>query len=103
MKKYRYSFAPDQNAKGGVASAVIAAASLGILLICVGISFFMKGKGGSYIGAVGLFSLLLSAYGFYLGLKSFSEKKVNHKYSIIGSMGSGVLTVIWLGLFLSGI
>lgn len=103
MKKYRYSFAPDKNAEGGGASTLMAAISLGLLIACVLISFFMKGKGGNYIGAVGLFALLLSSYGFYLGMKSFSEKKVNHKYSIIGSLGCGILAVCWLGLFLSGI
>lgn len=103
MKKFRYSFAPDANAKGGVAATVSAMVSLVLLLGAALVSFAFEGRGGVYLGAVGLFSLLLSAYGFYLGIRSFSEKHVNHRYSIIGSLSSGVLAVLWLALFLVGI
>ena len=103
MKKFRYSFAPDANAKGGVAAAVSAGVSLALLLITAVISFAFEGRGGVYLGAIGLFALLLSGYGFYLGIRSFSEKHVNHRYSIIGSLSSGVLAVLWLALFLVGI
>lgn len=103
MKKYKYSFAPDANAKGGVEATIAAAVSLGFLVTASIISFAFEGRGGNYLGAMGLFSFLLSAYGFYLGIKSFSEKKVNHRYSIVGSLASGILAVLWLGIFLTGI
>lgn len=103
MKKFKYSFAPDANAKGGVAAAVAAAVSLTLLVVSSVVSFAFEGEGGYYLGAAGLFSFLLSVYGFYLGIKSFSEKHVNHRYSIIGSLSSGILAVLWLGIFLAGI
>ena len=50
-----------------------------------------------------LFAMLLSAYGFALGLSSFSEENRKHRTSMIGSILNGVILVIWLGLFLSGV
>lgn len=103
MKKFKYSFAPDANAKGGVEATAAAAISLVLLLIAAIISFAFEGKGGTFLGAMGMFSFLLSAYGFYLGIRSFTEKNVNYRYSIVGSLASGVLAVLWLALFLVGI
>lgn len=103
MKKFKYSFAPDANARGGVEATAAAGISLFFLLVASVISFALEGEGGAVLGAVGLFSFLVAAYGFYLGIKSFSEKHVNHRYSIIGSMSSGILAVLWLGLFLLGV
>lgn len=103
MKKFKYSFAPDANAKGGVEATIAAGVSLAFLLITAFVSFAFEGNGGTFLGAMGMFSFLLSAYGFYLGIKSFSERHVNHRYSIIGSLASGILAVLWLALFLVGI
>ena len=61
------------------------------------------GKLGGLIGGTGLFAMLLSAYGFALGLSSFSEENRKHRTSMIGSILNGVILVIWLGLFLSGV
>ncbi|QOV18039.1 hypothetical protein INP51_08200 [Blautia liquoris] len=103
MKKYKYSLEPDIKSKKGWESIVAAGISLALLLAGAVISLVMKGNGGTFLGAMGLFSFLLSAYGFYLGIQSFSEKNVNHRYSTIGSMASGILAVLWLALFLTGI
>ena len=61
------------------------------------------GKLGGLIGGTGLFAMLLSAYGFTLGLSSFSEENRKHRTSMVGSILNGVILVIWLGLFLSGV
>lgn len=103
MKRYKYSFAPDANAKGGVWAAAAGGLSLFFLLLTAVISFALEGRGGNWLGAVGLFSFLLSAYGFYMGIKSFQEKNVNHRYSVVGSLAGGVVMVLWLGTFLAGI
>lgn len=103
MKRYKYSFAPDANAKGGVLAAAAGGLSLFLLLLSAVVSFAMEGRGGIWLGAAGLFSFLLSAYGFYMGIKSFQEKNVNHRYSVAGSLAGGVVMVLWLGIFLAGI
>ena len=84
-RRYRYAFAKKREAAKGKWSVGLAAASLVL------------------IGGTGLFAMLLSAYGFALGLSSFSEENRKHRTSMIGSILNGVILVIWLGLFLSGV
>jgi hypothetical protein len=47
--------------------------------------------------------MLLSGYGFYVGMKSFEEEDVSPTCSVAGAILSGVVTVGWLTLFLTGI
>ena len=56
-----------------------------------------------FLGAAGLFSFLLSGYGFYVGMKSFKEEQVSHRMSVLGSITSGGMLVAWLALFLIGV
>ena len=93
-RRYRYAFAKKREAAKGKWSVGLAAASLVL---------FLDGKLGGLIGGTGLFAMLLSAYGFALGLSSFSEENRKHRTSMIGSILNGVILVIWLGLFLSGV
>ena len=81
----------------------LAAASLVLFIAAVVLALFFDGKLGGLIGGTGLFAMLLSAYGFTLGLSSFSEENRKHRTSMVGSILNGVILVIWLGLFLSGV
>lgn len=81
----------------------LAAASLVLFIVAVVLALFLDGKLGGLLGGTGLFAMLLSAYGFALGLSSFSEENRKHRTSMIGSILNGVILVIWLGLFLSGV
>ena len=47
--------------------------------------------------------MLLSVYGFYVGMKSFNERDVSPTFSIIGSIACGVMMVGWLTLVLIGL
>ena len=96
-RRYRYAFAKKREAAKGKWSVGLAAASLVLFAL------FLDGKLGGLIGGTGLFAMLLSAYGFALGLSSFSEENRKHRTSMIGSILNGVILVIWLGLFLSGV
>lgn len=102
-KRYKYSFAKKKEAEDGVFSSIMALVSVILFLIGSIASFVMGGKGGIYLGAMGFMAILFSVYGFYRGLRSFSEKDCNHKYSIIGSLANGVIVVGWIALFLIGI
>ena len=98
-RRYRYAFAKKREAAKGKWSVGLAAASLVLFIVAL----FLDGKLGGLIGGTGLFAMLLSAYGFALGLSSFSEENRKHRTSMIGSILNGVILVIWLGLFLSGV
>ena len=94
-RRYRYAFAKKREAAKGKWSVGLAAASLVLFIVAVVLALL--------IGGTGLFAMLLSAYGFALGLSSFSEENRKHRTSMIGSILNGVILVIWLGLFLSGV
>ena len=98
-RRYRYAFAKKREASKGKWSVGLAAASLVLFIAAVVLALFFDGK----LGGTGLFAMLLSAYGFTLGLSSFSEENRKHRTSMVGSILNGVILVIWLGLFLSGV
>ena len=51
----------------------------------------------------GFIAIGFSVYGFILGLKSFSEENRNVLYSKVGAVANGLLTVLWITMFLIGI
>lgn len=71
-RRYRYAFAKKREASKGKWSVGLAAASLVLFIAAVVLALFFDGKLGGLIGGTGLFAMLLSAYGFTLGLSSFS-------------------------------
>ena len=67
------------------------------------LAYSLGGSVGFIVGGVGLFATLLSVYGFIMGLLSFSEEGRSHKTSIIGSISNGIIMIIWLGIYLTGL
>ena len=102
-KGRKYRFYEKPHTKNGIFSAVLAGISVVLLLTDLIISFAYRGKGGIIIGGIGLIAFMLSLYGFIMGMRSFREKSVSNLYSIVGSIGCGVMGVVWLTLFLTGI
>ena len=102
-KRYRYAFAKKKEARKGKISTGLAAASLLLFGAAVTTAFFLEGELGFIVGGIGLFAMLLSVYGFVLGLSGFSEKDRNHRTSIIRSIANGIIMVGWLGIFLMGV
>ena len=101
-KKYNYNFI-RKHSQGGGTAVRLAILSGGLFVVDAVISFAFGGEAGVYAGAIALFAMLTSVYGFYLGLKSFREEKVSRRKSVIGSVSCGVLAVLWLSLFLIGV
>lgn len=102
-KRYKYAFAKQKHAQKGIVSSCFAGLSFTLFCISSFVSLVYHGKGGIFLGAIGLAAMGLSVYGFVLGLKSFSEKNRDQLYCKIGSVSNGILMVIWLALFLLGI
>ena len=97
-KRYRYAFAKKREAQQGKLSAVLAAVSLVLFVTAV-----LLGQYGYIVGGISLCAMLLSVYGFAMGLKSFSEENRTHKAGMIGSIANGIIMIGWLGIFLMGI
>ena len=102
-RRYRYAFAKKKEAQKGKLSTGLAAASLILFVAAVLLAFFMTGRFGYIVGGVSLCAMLLSIYGFAMGLKSFSEENRTHRTSMIGSIANGIIMIGWIGIFLTGI
>jgi uncharacterized membrane protein YsdA (DUF1294 family) len=48
-------------------------------------------------------AVLFSVSGFVIGMKSFKEKGKNYRFSVMGAMANGVISVGWLALILIGL
>ena len=102
-KRYRYAFAKKREAQQGKLSAVLAAGSLVFFFVGGFVVIFLQGQYGYIVGGISLCAMLLSVYGFAMGLKSFSEENRTHKAGMIGSIANGIIMIGWLGIFLMGI
>ncbi|MBR2765609.1 MAG: hypothetical protein IKE03_06480 [Blautia sp.] len=102
-KRYRYAFTRKKEAAGGKWS--VAMAVISVLLLPASVFYaFLNGGDKPYItGGLCLLAALLSVYGFFLGLGSFKEKNTGHLASIVGSLANGVISIVWLGIYLSGV
>lgn len=100
-KKYRYAFAKKSPAQDGVVSTIVGGLAVLLFFAAVILSAASKGEAGAAAGGLGVFSMLLSVYGFVLGMRSFKEQDKNYRYSIIGAMGNGIFAVCQLGIVLA--
>lgn len=81
----------------------LAVASLVFFAAAVTLALILEGSFGFIIGSMSLFAALLSVYGFIMGLRSFSEEGKSHRTSIIGSISNGIIMIVWLGIYLTGV
>jgi hypothetical protein len=101
-RRYRYAFAKKKEAGKGKLSVGISAASFLLFIADVLLAPNLQGNLGFLVGGIGLFAMLISVYGFIVGLRSFSEEDRMHRTSIVGSILNGIFMVCWLGIFLMG-
>ncbi len=101
--KKKYRFVEKVQSRDGKLATALAGASALLFVLVVIISFAAGGKAESFVGGLALTAALLSVYGFYVGMRSFSEKNVSSKFSLIGSILSGIIMIGWLTLFLVGL
>ena len=106
-KRYRYAFAKKREAQQGKLSAVLAACFTGFICDCSFAGIFLQGQYGYIVGGISLCAMLLSVYGFAMGLKSFSEEnrntqsrydrlycKRNHNDRMAGNLSDGNFRLI---------
>ena len=76
---------------------------LALLAIVSVISAFTRGGAGIYVGVVGITAMLLSIYGFYVGMRSFREPDAQVLFPVLGSLVSGITSVLWFAVLLMGV
>lgn len=86
--------------KGGRIATLIAICSLLIIASAIAISVVKKGEAGIYVGLMPIVSLVLSIFGFGVGLKSYTEDTKFLRYTYIGTISNAVIWISILGLFL---
>lgn len=99
----RYKFVKERYSKDGQISTLLAIVCIALLLCSSLVSFAMRGGAGVLVGGIALMTMLLSVYGFYLGLKGFSEKNCSNVVCIIGAISNGLIIVAFLAIYLIGI
>ena len=89
--------------EGKIASSLAGISAL-LLVLASFISFLMGGNAGPSVGALGLMALALAGYGFHVGFQALkSPPGTSSRITILGTLGAGVMTVIWLGIFFIGL
>lgn len=101
-KRYRYAFAEKERSTEG--QTVHSTCCSFICTVCDSCpsGILAAGKPWIYDRWDSLFAMLLSVYGFIMGLLSFSEENRNHRTSMVGSIANGMIMIGWLGIFLMG-
>lgn len=102
-KRYRYAFVKKKEAKNGKWSVFLACMSFVLFWTAVAVNYFLPESCGVIVGGVSAFAMMLSVYGFGVGLRGFSEEDRMHKSSIVGSICNGLIMIAWLVLYLMGV
>lgn len=103
MSKRKYKFTNKRHSVGGVLSSLMALSAVVLIVIAVIISFKAGGYGGEEVGTLSLMALVFSASGLVLGLLSYRETDRYYSFSFAGSLVSGIVTVLLVMLFFTGI
>ena len=97
-----YKFTNKRHTRRGLISSGI---SFFVLLLLSGLfylSYRQAGDVGSYAGFLGFLSMLASAVGLWMGVKSVEEEDQFYLFSYVGSILNGLLLVAWIILYVLG-
>ena len=102
-KNQKYSILNKKKALSGRLGVILGCISAAAFLFCVIVSVVAGGKGGTFIGAVGLASMLLPLYGLTECIKDLSANKNRIRITYLGAALCGAMFFLWLAIFLAGI
>lgn len=102
MKK-GYKFTDKKQSPMGISSSIIGIIAVGLIIYGINVSFKADGYGGSIIGILGSISMVLSAVGLVLGLRSFKNDDVFYLFSWFGSIINSISLIFTLSMILIGI
>lgn len=104
-RRYRYAFALQKQAGGGVYSVILAVASFLLFVAAIVVSLILRGEAicQAVLGGLSVGAVLLALYGFVMGMVSFAAEDRNHSMCAAGAIANGLQLVGWLGLYLMGV
>lgn len=103
VKKANYKFTNKKHAKNGIVSTALASVSLLMFLALIYVSYLQKGKGGIYIGSIGLTAFIISIIGLLFGILGFKEKEAYYLFCKIGSVVNMLIILVWSCIYLVGV
>ena len=102
-QKYRFSIRKDENDTGSIRSLLCALASMAALAAGIILSFIHRGSGPEYVGALGLCSLIISAFGLVSGLVQLNGAQKGRRNPLLGTLLCGIIAIVWVVLIVAGI
>ena len=99
----KYGQAKLKHAKKGVISCVIAACVLVVLTLMLIKVYISRGAAATFVGGLGLVSVIASMAGCVFGYKGFREREKNYLTCKIGIGGNIFLVFIYIAIFLRGL
>ena len=102
-RKPMYSFAEKKHSKRGITASVLGGVSFLIFCVLAYLSFYFRGQGGQYLGAIGLTAMIMSFAGLILGFLSLTEKNSISFFPKLGAILNGVIFLGWVEIFLIGV
>ncbi|MDD3172265.1 MAG: DUF6142 family protein [Herbinix sp.] len=96
-------FSGRRHTKMGISSVIIGVFVILVFLTISVISGLAKGKGGFLLGVIGLLLFFLSVFGFVLAYKSFKKKDIFYRFPVIGIILNGLMTLLFIVIYLLGI
>lgn len=102
-KRKVYSFADRKYSSNSVTSAVLSVLSLLFLVGLLWVSFLLKGRASSWIGAMGLLGIVLAFSGLSFGFAGFKDDCKSYLCCKIGTLLSTLVIVGWFLIVCIGI
>jgi len=103
IRRPRYTFLQDESAPHFRAALVLSGVSLAVLCVLVVVSAAAAGGIGMTGGAAALAAMLTAWYAFAVSMRELVRRPVCVRLAVLGTVSSGVLSIVWLALLLSGV
>lgn len=102
-KNRKYGQAKLKHSKRGIVSCVLSGMVLIMLVTMLAKAYVSRGGAAPFIGALGLISMILAGYGFYMGLRGFKEREKDYLTCKIGVGCSGLFILGFILIFCRGL
>ena len=94
-KRQVYSFVEKKYSSNSIASAVLSVSSVLVLLMLLFISFLLKGRANTWIGAMGFAGILMAFGGLRYGFLGFKDECKSYFCSKLGTILGTVAIIGW--------
>lgn len=102
-KQKQYSFLEKKPSKRAKSAIRYGALSVGVFLILLMLAFLTSGSLPQASGGIGFMGVVLSMVGFITGMKDMIQSPSPNIYTTIGTLMSGVIFMIWMGMYILGL